>query len=306
MSEKAFFAFGTSAQVPTRERNHNGYFLRWGAEGILFDPGEGTQRHLIYSGISVSQITKICITHFHGDHCLGLPGILQRISLDRVEHEVSIYYPASGQTYIENIQAISIFDNHARIRLCPIEEEGNIFESELMEISVRRLSHPVETFGYRVSSKTTYTLDPEKLEEYGIKGELIGTLKANGFVEINNKQITVEDVGLPKKGTVFAFVMDTSLCDEAYALAQNADLLVCESTYLKSEQKEAEERGHMTAGQAAMLANKASVGKVALSHFSQRHPDINDYLNEALEYHSNVEALKDGDVIPFSVKRRQI
>ena len=99
MSSRRFIALGTASQVPTRERNHNGYFLRWDAEGFLFDPGEGTQRQMIFADVTASQITKIFITHFHGDHCLGLAGVLQRLSLDRVPQTVQIFYPASGEKY---------------------------------------------------------------------------------------------------------------------------------------------------------------------------------------------------------------
>src|SRR3982750_4590233 len=92
---------GTASQAPTRYRNHNGYLLRWDAEGILFDPGEGTQRQLLLAGVASSAITRICLTHFHGDHCLGLPGVLQRLSLDRVTHPVDVWYPAGGQEFYD-------------------------------------------------------------------------------------------------------------------------------------------------------------------------------------------------------------
>jgi ribonuclease Z len=84
MSARELVVLGTASQAPTRTRNHNGYLLRWDDEGILFDPGEGTQRQLTLAGVAASAITRICITHFHGDHCLGLPGVIQRLSLDRV------------------------------------------------------------------------------------------------------------------------------------------------------------------------------------------------------------------------------
>jgi ribonuclease Z len=79
---------GTASQVPTRRRNHNGYLLRWDGEGILFDPGEGTQRQMLYAGVSASGLSRLCLSHFHGDHCLGLPGVIARLSLDRVHRPV--------------------------------------------------------------------------------------------------------------------------------------------------------------------------------------------------------------------------
>ena len=105
-SSRVFIALGTSSQVPTRERNHNGYFLRWDGFGLLFDPGDGTQRQMIFANVSASSITHILITHFHGDHCLGLAGIVQRLSLDRVQHRVHIFYPATGQTYFDNLRNV--------------------------------------------------------------------------------------------------------------------------------------------------------------------------------------------------------
>ena len=96
MSGRERVVLGTASQVPTRHRNHNGYLLRWDGQGLLFDPGEGTQRQMLFAGVTASQVTRVLITHFYGDHCLGLPGVLQRMSLDRVAHPVRVYYPESG------------------------------------------------------------------------------------------------------------------------------------------------------------------------------------------------------------------
>ena len=105
MSNRELVVLGTASQAPTRSRNHNGYFLRWDDEGLLFDPGEGTQRQMLFAGVTASQVTRICITHFHGDHCLGLPGVLQRMSLDQVAHVVEVCYPAESQEVFGRLQA---------------------------------------------------------------------------------------------------------------------------------------------------------------------------------------------------------
>src|ERR1700680_2459252 len=109
MSTREAIFLGTASQVPTKRRNHNALMLLWDDLGILFDPGEGTQRQMIYAGLTATQITHICITHFHGDHCLGLAGIIQRLSLDRVLHSVEVIYPASGQAYFERLRHASIY-----------------------------------------------------------------------------------------------------------------------------------------------------------------------------------------------------
>ncbi len=117
---------GTASQAPTRQRNHNGYLLRWDGEGLLFDPGEGTQRQMLHAGVAASDITRICLTHFHGDHCLGLPGIVQRLSLDRVEHPVTAYYPASGAEYFARLHHASSFYERAVLREEPVRAAGAI------------------------------------------------------------------------------------------------------------------------------------------------------------------------------------
>src|SRR5438046_8562906 len=109
MAAREVILLGTSSQVPTRARNHNALFLRWDEYGILFDPGEGTQRQMIRAGLTATQITHIAITHFHGDHCLGLAGIIQRLSLDRVTHPVEVIYPQSGQVFFERLRHASSF-----------------------------------------------------------------------------------------------------------------------------------------------------------------------------------------------------
>src|SRR3954454_8425060 len=124
MAARELVVLGTASQAPTRYRNHNGYFLRWGTGGLLFDPGEGTQRQLTFAGVPTSAITHICITHFHGDHCLGLAGVVQRISLDRVAHEVAVHYPASGQVYFDRLRHASVFEDLARIAPQPIVDGG--------------------------------------------------------------------------------------------------------------------------------------------------------------------------------------
>jgi ribonuclease Z len=302
MSQRRFYALGTASQVPTRDRNHNGYFLRFDAEGLLFDPGEGTQRQMIFADVSATQITKIFITHFHGDHCLGLAGILQRLSLDRVLHTVQLFYPKSGQQFVENLKNASIFHNVAVIEDMPIDAEGVIFETENYYIETRKLSHTVECWGYRFVEKDTFTMLPEKLDSFGVKGKSIAVLKKEGSIEIDGKTIKVEDCGVFKKGQTFAFIMDTRSCQNAFALAKDVDLLVCESTYLKSETKEADAHGHLTAEKAAKIAKNSGAKLLALTHFSQRYLHIKDFLKEAKKVHENTIAMKDGDFVDIERK----
>lgn len=303
MSARELIVLGTASQVPTRYRNHNGYYLRWDQWGILFDPGEGTQRQLIYSNLSANQIHRVCITHFHGDHCLGLAGIVQRISLDEVPHQVKMHYPASGQKFFDRLRHASIFYDKSDILPCPIDKPGTIDEIKEFRLEARRLVHGAESWGYRLVEPDGHRMIPEKLKEAGISGRDIGRILREGSLEVGGKTVRLEDVSEVRKGQIFAFVMDTRLCDAAFELAKDADLLVCESTYLSSEEKEARSHGHMTAAQAARVAKESGARRLVLTHFSQRYPDTSAFLEEARPIHEDVIAVSDGDVVPVPKRR---
>ncbi len=302
---REFVALGTASQVPTRHRNHNGYFLRWDGEGILFDPGEGTQRQLIHAGVSAPKITRICITHFHGDHCLGLAGIIQRLSLDRVPHPVHVHYPASGQRFFDRLRRASIFKDVAQIVPHPIEADGIIAEHADWTLSARALDHTVPCVGFRLEEPDRSNFDAGRLAALGLAGPVVGQLRREGQVTLEDgRTITLADASVSRPGQVFAFVMDTRRCDAAVDLARGADLVVCESTYLQSERDEAWDRGHMTAADAAGIAQAAGARRLVLTHFSQRHPDESAFLAEALPIHADTVAVTDGMHVPFPTPLR--
>ncbi len=288
---------GTASQVPTRERNHNGYFVRWDEHGFLFDPGEGTQRQMTFAGVSASEITKIFITHFHGDHCLGLPGVLQRLSLDRIAHAVEVYYPASGQRYFDNLKNASVYTKTTEIVEKPIAAEGVVFRDKNLIVETRKLEHSTESWGYRFREPDSVTMIPEKLKELDISGRDVGILKEKGIIEINGKTIRREEASVFKKGQTFAFVMDTGVCQAAYELAREADFLIIESTFLSSESQEAFDYRHLTARQAAEIALEAKAKQLVLTHFSQRYMKIEDFAREAREVFPNSIAVADGQEI---------
>jgi ribonuclease Z len=150
MSDRELVVLGSASQTPTRHRNHNGYLLRWDDRSLLFDPGEGTQRQLLLSGASPTGIHHICVTHFHGDHCLGLPGILQRLSLDRVTHPVEVLFPASGTVFFDRLRHASAYQDHLDVRPVPVAGDGPASVGGPFAIEAVRLDHDPETFGWRV------------------------------------------------------------------------------------------------------------------------------------------------------------
>ncbi|MBL9101802.1 MAG: ribonuclease Z [Myxococcales bacterium] len=297
MSARELIALGTASQVPTRYRNHNGYLLRWDDEGFLFDPGEGTQRQMIYAGVTTAAITRICITHFHGDHCLGLAGISQRISLDRVPHVVHVHYPASGQVFYERLRHASIFHDVARVEGHPISRPGDLHVDPKWTLSTLPLDHGVPAWGYRLQERDGRTMLPERLKAAGVAGPMIKRLIAEGQVSVGDRTVHLDDVSVFKKGQSVAFVMDTRLCDNAFALARDVDMLICESTYLDEDADKAHENGHLTAAQAGRIAAEAGARKLVLTHFSQRYTDVFPFVAEARRLHDDVVAANDGDTI---------
>jgi ribonuclease Z len=264
---------GTASQAPTRTRNHNGYLLRWDAEGLLFDPGEGTQRQMLFAGVTASQVTRICLTHFHGDHCLGLPGVIQRINLDQVRRVVDICYPAQGQEFLSRLRHAALFRETTTLREVPVAGEGVIAQDAAFLLEARRLDHTAPAIGYRLSEPDGRRMLSGRLAAAGIEGPDIGRLQREGRLAAGGRVVTLDEVSEPRPGQRFAFIMDTRLCDGAFALADGADMLVCESTFADAEAALAREYGHLTAGQAGRIAAEARARLLVLTHFSQRYAE---------------------------------
>ncbi|NLT54328.1 MAG: ribonuclease Z [Actinomycetales bacterium] len=304
MSLRELVVLGTASQVPTRDRAHNGYLLRWDGEGILFDPGEGTQRQLSHAGVSATDITRICLTHFHGDHCLGIPGVVQRLSLDRVPHPVPVHYPASGAAFLARLRHASAFHETAELREEPVTADGVVATGRFGTLSAHRLDHPVETFGYRLVEPDGRSLLPERLAEHGITGPAVGRLQREGRLDVAGRPVTLEEVSRVRRGQRFAFVMDTRLCDAVHTLADGADVLVVESTFLHADVALAREHGHLTAAQAAGVAAGCGVRTLVLTHFSQRYEDTRAFGAEAAEHFAgDIVVAADLDRIPLPARR---
>lgn len=277
MSARELVVLGTASQTPTRLRNHNGYLLRWDSEGFLFDPGEGTQRQMTYAGVSAKDINRICLTHFHGDHCVGLPGVLLRLNGERVPHPVTAHYAAAGAEYFRRMRYSTEYYETLDLREEPFGADGVIATGAFGTLSTMRLDHTTEAFGYRLVEPDSRRMVPELLARHGIAGPDIGLLQRDGSL----RGVTLADVSEVRSGQRFAFVMDTRLCDAVYALAAGVDMLVIESTFLEADAAHAHQWGHLTARQAAAVAEKCGVRTLVLTHFSQRYQDPSAFLAEA-------------------------
>ena len=304
MSVKDLIVFGTSSQQPTRKRNHGGYLFRWNNEGLLFDPGEGTQRQFIFANIAPPVVTRIFISHFHGDHCLGLGSMLMRLNLDKVPHPIHCYYPASGKKYFDRLHYGTIYHENISVIEHPVRRPGGVVHDDgTFCVEAKFLDHGSDNIGWRVTEPDTIRFHKEKLKKFGIKGPLVKQLEQEGMIEIEEKKISLNQVSEVRPGESIAVIIDTRPCNEALELAHNARLLLCESTYLEPEKKLAYQYKHMTAHEAARLAKKARAKELVLTHFSARYTDHLLFEKEAQEVFPNTHAAKDLQRFSFRDKR---
>ena len=303
MSIRDLVILGTSSQQPTRFRNHGAYLFRWNDEGLLFDPGEGTQRQFIFAEIAPTVITRIFVSHFHGDHCLGLGSILMRLNLDRVTHPIHCYYPASGKKYFDRLRHGTIYHEVIQVIEHPVEKEGIVDQDDNFTIEAKFLTHGIENIGWRITEKDTRKFDPKKLAEHGVYGPNVTKLEQEKQLVQNGKIITLDDVSTVRKGESIAVVIDTRPCPEAIALAKNARLLLCESTYLENERDLAKKHFHLTAKDAAMIAKKAEADELILTHFSARYMHEKAFEEEARTVFPNSFAAVDFKRFSFAKKK---
>lgn len=299
MSTRDLVILGCSSQQPTRLRNHGAYLLRWNGEGLLFDPGEGTQRQFIFANVAPTVVNRIFISHFHGDHCLGLGSMLLRLNLDKVTHPIHCYYPASGKKYFDRLRFGSVYHATTTVIEHPVTEEGLVHDDGNFRIEATFLEHGTQNIGWRISEPDERRFDADKLAECGIRGPMVKELMEHTVLKVGEKSIHLDDVSAMRKGESIAVVIDTRYCQNAVDIARNARFLLCESTYLEKEKELAFKYFHMTAKQAATIAKEAGVEELILTHFSARYQDLREFEIEAQAIFPNTHAADDLKVFLF-------
>ncbi|MFH1174776.1 MAG: ribonuclease Z [archaeon] len=288
---------GTSSMVPTKERNVQSIFLKFKAEGMLIDCGEGTQRQMNIAGINRNEITKILISHWHGDHVSGLIGLIQTMGNSGSDTLV-IYGPLGTKEYFGNLMRSCIFDSKMNIRveeLNPAHNEAlTFFEDEDFALECVQLSHSVPCLGYAFIEKDRRRIDLDKAKQHGLKeGPLLGKVQQGQSIMHEGKHILAEEVTYLVEGKKVAFILDTEPCEGCLLIAENADVLVSESSFSSNLTHKAEEFRHMTAKDAALIAQEAGVKKLILTHFSQRYKTVEEVLDEAKTIFPETEAAYD-------------
>lgn len=300
MSVRDIIILGCSSQQPTRYRNHGAYLFRWNDEGLLFDPGEGTQRQFIFANVAPTCVTRIFVSHFHGDHCLGLGSFLMRLNLDKVTHPIHCYYPASGKKYFDRLRYGTIYHEIINVVEHPVSEEGIVHDDGKFKIEARFLDHGVENIGWKITEPDQRKFDYDKLEAAGIRGVQVRDLLQNGKTEINGHTVHLEDVSWIRQGDSIAIVIDTRVCKNAIELARGVKILLIESTYLDEHKDLAYRHHHLTAKEAAEIAKAAGVKqKMIMTHFSGRYLNLKPFESEARTIFPNAYAADDLKVFQF-------
>ncbi len=275
---------GTASMVPTKERNLTSVFLSYDDKGILFDCGEGTQRQMKLAGIKPNKINKILISHWHGDHVLGLPGLLQTLGNSDYTKTLEIYGPKGTKKFMKSMLEGFYFDTPIDMKVFDIDK-GMFFENEDFYLESLPLSHGVPCLGYSFVEKDSRKMNKSKIEK--IPGLAVGQLQKGKEVVVRGKKISPSEVSHIQKGKKISYIFDTEICDNASKLCEDADLLLCEATYLSELEEKGYEYKHMTAAQAAHLASDANVKKLILCHFSARYKTTEKLEQEAQDIFPN-------------------
>lgn len=271
------FFLGTGAGVPAKLRNVTAIALKLLEERgtiWLFDCGEATQHQILHTSIKPSRVENIFITHLHGDHLYGLPGLLASRSFQGGESKVTVYGPPGLKNYIET--SLSVSGTYLRYPLDIVEiNEGVLFEDDQFIVEARMLEHGIPSYGFRIVEKDRPgTLLVDKLQEAGIKpGPIYKKIKEGESVTLEDGTTLAADefVGPKQKGRVVTILGDTRMCEAAQILANEADLLVHEATFANGEEALAFDYYHSTTSQAAEIALRANVKKLCITHISSRY-----------------------------------
>jgi len=273
--------------VPTKERNHSAVLISYSIEGILIDCGEGTQRQMKIAGIKPSKITKILVSHWHGDHVLGIPGLIQTLAKNGYDKVLEIYGPEGTKSRMENMFKAFSFEDKIETKIYEITKK-RFFEGKDFFLEALPLEHGIITVGFSFIEKDKRRINIDTVRKIGIPdGPLLGKLQSGESIIFKGKKITPEQATYVVKGKKLSFIADTVPCNNALELAMNSDILVCEATYADNLEEKAAEYMHMTSKQAGLLANQAKAKKLILTHFSQRYKTMEEIEDDAKNVFSN-------------------
>jgi ribonuclease Z len=298
MSKIKVTILGTTAGIPTKERAHTAIHLSYddGEEfSYLWDCGEGTQRQFLFAGLNIMKIDEVFITHWHGDHSLGLPGIVDTMGFEDRKKPLAIYAPETGRVK----KSLSSSHSMGSFKIVPRKVPScggkitTLLETDRFRIVSTPVRHSVPTVAYALIEKDKVSLDTEKIAELGLpeQGKFYGQLKEKGEVKIGDRKIRFEDISMRKKGKKVVFSGDTEICDNLRKLVCDADLLVQDCTYFSETVPERPYK-HASLPEAIDMIMGEGVKRAVLTHISRKYQDTGE-LKALVEKYSNIEVAED-------------
>ena len=301
---------GTGAGVPAKMRNVSSIALKLLDERNeiwLFDCGEATQQQILNTTIRPGKIKKIFITHLHGDHIFGLPGLLTSRSFQGGEDELIVYGPKGIKRFIDASISVSYSKLSYQLKVIEFEEDGVLFSDQQFKVEAMKLEHGIPSYGFRITEADQIgELKAEELKALGVPfGPVFGRLKRGEVVTledgrvIDGKDYVSEDI----KGRIVVICGDTRFTPKSITLAQNANVLVHEATYEADKEKTARQHFHSTSKQAATIALEANVQQLYLTHISARYlgHQVSQLEQEARKVFPKTKVVKDFDT--FTIGR---
>ncbi len=289
-------ALGTAGSAPSKERNLPAFALVYDGEVLLFDCGEGTQLQMLKYGINAYRTKAVFITHIHGDHVIGLAGLLRTLAINNRKDPLDIFVPKGYESVIEKLRT---FDNAKIDYKINVHGIGNgvAYRGRGFTVSSFPLKHSIETKGYVFEEDERLKFDKELCKKLGIKGTMFKELSEKGSVVANGKRISISKVAKKVYGKKIVYASDTRPVEATVKAANNADILIHESSYADGEKELAAERKHSTASEAAAVAKKAKAKRLLLTHISARYKDVKELQNESKKTFRNTEIANDGMII---------
>ncbi len=285
---------GTAGSWPTKERSASAIALDTERELVLFDCGEGTQRQFFQSSASFMRVRRVFLTHFHGDHFLGLPGLIQSMCLNNREEPLDIYGPADAKEMVDRVLKMGYFTLRFPVNVHTLSP-GSTVELPGYTVKAAEADHPVPTLAYRLDeAQKRGRFDGDLARSLGIRGPDFARLEAGEPVRVGERVVHPSDVmGPPRPGRSIVYSGDTAPSPEVERLARRATVLIHEATTALDLEAEANRWGHSSARQAATLAKEAEVGTLFLTHFSSRYKELEPLETEARDRFAEARAARD-------------
>lgn len=284
---------GTSGSTPTKQSNLPSVAIEYDGDVILLDCGEGTQRQMMQFNVNISKIKAIFLTHAHGDHIIGIAGLIRTLALNRRSEPLLIFIPKGQEGAIEKLIN---FDNALigyKIQIVPMDKKI-VYKNEKYQIKQFKLSHTIPTCGIAFEELPKRHFDVKLAQRLGISGDMFSKLSKKGYLKIGKKKVLLNSITTIEQGKRIIYATDTRPCASTQRASIGAELLIHEATYMDANKDMALARMHSTSLEAAHIAKKAKVNMLVLTHISARYHNKVELEEEASRVFRNTKAANDG------------